>query len=153
MKQIRIAIIGIGYWGKNYIRVLTELNTYFELIGVIDLNQLLIQKYKILYPNILFTNDINEIINLVDAFIIATPVSTHYKLAKLCIKNGKHLLVEKPLTLSSQKSNILYNLAQKYYTVLLTGFTVLYTEGFKYLCDFLKNNKSTIYYFNFIRTN
>lgn len=153
MIKLNIMLIGIGYWGKNYIRVLKNLTDYFDNLYIIDLNQNLLNQVTNIYQNIYTSVNIDEFINKVDCVIITTPAHTHYKIAKYCIKNKKHVLIEKPMTIELKDARKLHNLADLYNIKLMIGYTMLYTEGFKTLYNYLRDNPTNIYYIYGIRTN
>ena len=96
------AIIGLGYWGKNYYRILNS-NDNINLSAVVDSNQNINLDEGIKhFPGLedLLNSEIN-----IDAAIIATPTNTHYEITKKLLNNGIHVLVEKPL---STKACLLY---------------------------------------------
>ncbi len=99
-KQISLGLIGIGYWGLNYVRIFSELpNTTLKF--VFDLDQKRLKLVKKTSPTIKLTPDYKEILNdrEVDAVVVATPATTHYQIIKDCLEKNKNVLAEKPLTL------------------------------------------------------
>ena len=101
IKKLKCAIIGIGHWGKNYIRVFNEIGN-IEIKYICDKNSKLLKHYKNQYICI---NNIEKILNdkEIDFVVISTIASTHYKLLKSFITNGKHILVEKPVAISKRE--------------------------------------------------
>ncbi len=96
---IRVAIVGLGYWGPNLLR------NFHTAEGAsvrmcCDLDERRFKKQAANYPQTTFTTKFAEVLAAtdVDAVAIATPVHTHYTLAKQVLEAGKHVLVEKPLT-------------------------------------------------------
>ena len=128
--MINIAIIGLGYWGPNLLRNFSN-NNKCNIITVCDLDVSKIRIFKSEYKNINFTNDINKIYNdvRINAIVIATPVNTHFNIAKKSLLMGKHVFVEKPLTDSSNKCEILIELAKKKSLSLFVDHTFIYTEA------------------------
>lgn len=128
--MINIAIIGLGYWGPNLLRNFSN-NNKCNIITVCDLDVSKIKIFKSEYKNINFTNDINKIYNdvRINAIVIATPVNTHFNIAKKSLLMGKHVFVEKPLTDSSNKCEILIELAKKKSLSLFVDHTFIYTEA------------------------
>ena len=102
MEEIKICVIGAGNWGRNHVKTLLPLNVTIGCIDT-DLNQL--QKIKSLFPKIICYSNFEESIkDNFNGYIIATPPSSHAKLAQLIISNKKPVLVEKPLSLSVSES-------------------------------------------------
>jgi len=90
---------------------------------------------------------------LADIYLIATPVFTHYDIAKNCLENGKHVIVEKPLTNSISKSRELLTIANKYSKRIFVNFTPLYTDPFNFLCKRYENSRQDIFFINCSRCN
>lgn len=128
--MITIGIIGCGYWGPNLIRNYNQLPNC-EMLMCCDLDEKKLDRMKTLYPGILTTKDFNQLINnpKIDAVGIATPVFTHYDLAKQALLNEKHVFVEKPLCHSSEACLDLIRLAEKKRKVLMVGHTFEYTAA------------------------
>ena len=107
---MNFAIIGLGYWGKNYYRILNS-NDNINLSAVVDSNQnIILDEGTKHFPNLedLLNSEIN-----IDAAIIATPTNTHYEITKKLLNNGIHVLVEKPLSTKTDEASELINLAIK----------------------------------------
>ena len=99
MKNIKVGLIGYGYWGKNIARNLYDLKV---LTCIFDNNFSSIDKAKELYPELTFYSDINSILNSnIDAVFISSPAKTHNELVKMSLKAKKHVFVEKPLCLKT----------------------------------------------------
>ena len=111
-KIYNIILIGCGYWGKNYIKLLNNMNNMYNFIGISELNPTIINEIKKSYPNINIYENYKEAFDLIDICIVATPISTHYSIIKSCLENNKHVIVEKPFTDNYQKSLELNNLAE-----------------------------------------
>jgi len=114
-KDIGVAIIGLGYWGPNLVRNFYKTQGT-DVAGVCDLSKERLQIIKKDYPSIkLLTSNYGEILNSkgIAAVAIATPVRTHFSLAKQALEAGKHVLIEKPLTETSQEAEELIKLADK----------------------------------------
>ena len=104
ISNINIGVIGYGYWGPNLVRNFSELSGA-NVRTVSDFSPELLAKAKARYPAIQITTDCNDIFNdpEIDAVAIATPVSTHFKLALAALQSGKHVMVEKPMTMTSEQ--------------------------------------------------
>ena len=99
MKNLKVAIIGCGYWGPNLVRNFTNLENC-TVTYVVDKLPDRLGKIKKLYPEIDTTKSFDQVLEdtEIDSIVIATPVSTHYNLAKRALEAKKHVLVEKPMT-------------------------------------------------------
>jgi len=124
-----LALIGSGYWGKNYLRVLEELGV---LKMVCDLDEKVLEKAKEEYPNLEFTKDCKKVFQNpeIKAVVIATPAPTHFLIAKQALLAGKHVLVEKPLTLDIKEAEELISLALQKKLVLMVGHVLRYHPAF-----------------------
>ncbi len=98
MKHISYAVIGWGYWGPKIARNLMSLpHSSLKIVADMDAHRL--TSLSSAQPEIKTTTQVEDIWRSnVDAVVIATPVHTHFKLAKEALLHGKHVLVEKPLT-------------------------------------------------------
>jgi len=130
----KIGIIGYGYWGKNLVRNFNALESC-DLKYVCEQKPELAEQCKKQYPNITVVDDYNTLLNddSIDSIVIATPVETHYSLAKQALENNKHVLVEKPLTNSYEKAAELQQLATEKGLTLMVDHTFLYTGAVMYL--------------------
>ena len=128
--MINIAIIGLGYWGPNLLRNFTS-NKSCNVLSVCEKNTSIINKFTNEHKDIIFTTSLDEILNdkNIDAIVIATPISTHYKIAFASLKKGKHVFIEKPLADSVKKCESLIFLAKQNSLCLFVDHTFLYTEA------------------------
>lgn len=128
--MINCAIIGYGYWGPNLVRNFSSAaNASVKLVA--DLRPERLNLVKKNYPMIEVTTDIDSIWGDagIDAVIIATPVFTHFDLAKKALNSGKHVLLEKPMTDTVAHALELIELAQSKGKVLMVDHTFLYTSA------------------------
>jgi predicted dehydrogenase len=111
-KIMNVGIIGYGYWGKNLVR-----NFYAQkkatLKVVLDFDKSKLENLQKSYPTVEVTTSLEEFLGKVDAVAIATPVFTHYELAKKCLEAGKHVVVEKPMTSTYAQAQELINIGRK----------------------------------------
>ena len=130
MSKPKIAIVGCGYWGHNLIRNFAELKDA-EVKAVCDFDLTAMARIKRRYPTVDLRPDYQDIITdpRIDGIVIATPVSTHYSLARKALQAGKHVLVEKPLTTSSKQALDLIELADIQGKTLMVDHTFLYTSA------------------------
>ncbi|MBA3842401.1 MAG: Gfo/Idh/MocA family oxidoreductase [Actinobacteria bacterium] len=125
---VRVAVVGVGYWGPNIVRNLYE-NPAAEPTWVVDPNPAARKRITLRYPAIREAASIDEVLDQddVDAVAIVTPVSTHYDLAAKALRAGKHVFVEKPLAASSRDAAELIGIAEARGLVLMPGHTFLYS--------------------------
>ena len=152
---MNIGIIGYGYWGPNLVRNFSLVNNC-KVKMVSDFRQdRLVIVYKT-YPGIKVTNNPEDILlsNEIDAVVIATPVFTHFSLAKKALENGKHVLLEKPMTSTIKEAEELINLAKQKGLLLMVDHTFLYTGAVMKMKQLI-NEKSIgeIQYFDSSRIN
>ncbi len=126
--QVRVAVVGYGYWGPNLARNLNELPDA-ELRLLCDRDAAARERAQLRYPGLVTTPDLNDVLGDedIDAVVIATPVSTHFGIARAALLAGKHVFVEKPLAASSQEALELGTLAASQGLVLMPGHTFLYS--------------------------
>jgi len=127
---INVALVGYGYWGPNLARNLHELaETHLAVVCDRDASRLG-QAHK-LYPSARVTTDVAKVWGdaEIEAVVIATPAPTHYELVKAALAAGKHVLVEKPLTLCSREARELADLAQAQDRILMVGHTFEYNPA------------------------
>jgi predicted dehydrogenase len=122
---VRVGHAGLGYWGPNLARNFGELA---ELRWLCDLSADLLVEGARAHPGARTTADFQEMISdpELDAVVIATPVITHYELAKQALEAGKHVFVEKPQAQSSVEAEDLLALAEERGLVLMPGYLLLY---------------------------
>ena len=130
MTPIRIAVVGLGYWGPNLVRNFAE-SSAFELSHLCDLREDALAGMGSRYPGVRLTTRYEEVLRDpdVDAVALATPVSTHYPLGMSALQAGKHTFVEKPLAGSSAEVGELMQLAEQNGLVLMPGHTFLYSPS------------------------
>ena len=126
--MIKIGIVGMGYWGPNLYRNFNS-SKDFLVKYICDRDLKLLKKISVSNK---FTSKVNNYKKIkndsdIQAVVIATPVSTHYSLAKECLEAGKHVFVEKPLADSSKKCQNLINIAKKNSLTIFVDHTFLYT--------------------------
>ena len=123
--MIRVGHAGLGYWGPNLARNFSSLA---DLRWLCDLSPDLLESAAKAYPQARTTADFEELLAdpELDAVVIATPVVTHYELAKQALSAGKHVFVEKPQAQSSAEAEELAALAEEQGLVLMPGYLLLY---------------------------
>jgi predicted dehydrogenase len=123
-----VGIIGCGYWGPNLIRNFVSCPET-ELLWACDLDENRLKEVLRPYPNVRKTTNMNEMLadESVAAIAIATPVDSHYHLAKACLEHGKHILLEKPLATNVKHGEELVKLAKEKNLQLMCDHTFCYT--------------------------
>ncbi|MCA1583167.1 MAG: Gfo/Idh/MocA family oxidoreductase [Acidobacteria bacterium] len=152
---MRIGVIGYGYWGPNLVRNFAE-TAGVEVKWCADnrADRLAIVKKR--YPSIQVTEDAGQIFDDpdVNAVVIATPVSTHFKLVKQALERGKHVLVEKPMTRSVAEGQELLELAEKKGLVLMVDHTFIYTGAVRKIKEILDGGElGELHYLDSVRIN
>jgi predicted dehydrogenase len=153
--MLRIGAIGYGYWGPNIVRNFSMANES-QVTMVCDMNQQSLKKVKKAYPQMKVTTDVKELIKdpEVDAVAIATPVFTHYELAKMAIKAGKSVFVEKPFTYTVAEAEELIELARKKNQKIMVDHTFLYTGAVRKIKQLIEDGVlGDLYYFDSVRVN
>ncbi len=155
MKKINVAVIGLGYWGPNLVRNLLNIPQVSQVYGC-EIKKERLQALKKDFPNVSMAQHYSLILNnsAIDAVIIATPIKTHFKLAKKAIQAKKHVLIEKPMTATSDEAGMLIKLAKKQRKLLMVGHTFVYSETIKKIKQFITHNElGKIYYYDSTRIN
>ncbi len=139
-KNIKIGLIGAGYWGKNLLR---NFNNLGVLHTVCELDESIIEERKKDYPDLNYVNDMNKVIKdpEISGIAIATPAVTHYKIAKEALLNGKDVFVEKPLSLNIKDGEELTALAKKEKKILMIGHILQYHPAVIKLKDMIQNGE------------
>lgn len=148
--MVNIAIIGCGYWGPNYVRIFNELEEG-KVKCCCDLEENNLLKVKKLYHNLHMVKDYKKVAEDPDinAAIITTPLKTHYEIAKLFLKNKKHVLVEKPFTADSSQAEELKKIAKKNNVVLMVGHVYEFNPAVQRLREMIqKKELGSVYYCN-----
>jgi predicted dehydrogenase len=150
-----IGVIGCGYWGPNLIRNFSNLKTC-RVIACADLLEERLNHMKQLYPSLRTTTNFREIIKdpEIDAVVIATPVSSHFRIAREALDAGKHVFVEKPLAQSVDEGRRLVEVARDKKRTLMVGHTFVYTAAVNKIKDLVWSGElGEIYYISSSRVN
>ncbi len=146
--RVRVAVTGLGYWGPNLLRNLVEAEGA-EVVRICDASADRLRPYARRYPAIARSTRYADVIEdkRVDAVVIATPVSTHFKLASVALRAGKHVFVEKPLASSSDEARALVALAEERGLVLMPGHTFLYSPSVVFVRELIQSGELGDLYF------
>ena len=132
-----ICVVGAGYWGKNHIRTLNRLNV---LKGIVELDNNILNSYMEKYPDVNGHLTIEDaLIEDYDGYIVATPAKTHFDIAKTVINAGKHILIEKPMTLSIEDAKALVVLAEQNEINAMVGHVLLFHPAVKKIKTLINN--------------
>jgi predicted dehydrogenase len=128
--QLTFAVVGLGYWGPNLLRVLVD-DVDVSVRWICDLDEERLARYARRHPGIATTQVLDDVLedDEVDAVVIATPVFTHVELATRSLLAGKHTFVEKPLATSAALADELVRLARTRGRVLMCGHTFVYSPA------------------------
>ncbi len=154
-ERINIGIIGCGEWGKNHIRIFSQVSGG-RVVVCADRDPSRQNLVKELYPSLETVSDYRSLLKRTDveAVVVATPTSTHFDIVKTCLEHGKHVLCEKPLTTTSEKAKKLVTLAKKKRRLLFVGHTFLFNLGIQRLHDYIqKGTLGKPCYIRSLRTN
>lgn len=152
---MKVSVIGCGYWGKHLIRNFYQSNDWL-LKYICDIDKQKLDKFKNMYSNVNAESDIDKMLNDddLDAVAIATPVDTHFELAKKAILAGKHTWVEKPLTSNTRQAEELIELAEKHNVRLHVDHTFIYTSAVEKIKEiYLSGELGEFLYFDSVRIN
>jgi predicted dehydrogenase len=123
-----IGVVGLNYWGPNLVR---NFNDLAKLTWLCDLDEKQLAQIGARYPDAHTTTSFDDLLadDSLDAVVIATPVPTHYALAKQALEAGKHVFVEKPPAMRAAEMDELVSLAEAQDRVLMPGHLLLYHPG------------------------
>lgn len=155
MEKLKVGIVGLGYWGPNLLRNLYTVKGV-EVALACDINERRIRAIQERYPSQRFTTRYADLIEdpEIRAIVIATPVRTHYELAKAALEAGKDVFVEKPMTLTSQEAEKLIELAESSGRVLMVGHTFIYNPAVRKIKALIESGElGRIYYITSTRVN
>lgn len=139
-----ICVIGGGTWGQNHIRTLFEMG---NLGGIVEANPKRLQELLEQYPVKGFQDVESALKENFDGFTIAAPAPLHYDIAKLLLEHGKSVLVEKPMTLSSETSLELVELAKAKGAQLMVGHVLLFHPAIRKIKELIDSGKiGELYY-------
>ncbi len=141
MKQVRISQIGLGHWGPNLFRNFFE-HEAVTVDFVCDLDP--IKLNKVSRYNVGISSSTQEMLasdSPVEAVVVATPVHTHFELAKNILKSGRHVFVEKPMAASSSECRELTALAADNRLILMVGHVFLFNPGIEYIREMINSGE------------
>jgi predicted dehydrogenase len=155
MNVIGVGVIGAGYWGPKHARNFAELRGS-RLAMLTDLDERRLSVIRERHPGLHTSTNYGDMLasSEVDAVVVATPASTHVHLAREALLAGKHVLVEKPIAVSSRDAEELIEIAELSGRVLMVGHTFLYHPAVRALHDLVQGGElGEIYYAHAQRLN
>jgi len=135
----KICVIGGGRWGQNHIKTLTEMG---NLAAIADANPARLKELLNLYPGVQGFNEVEQAIDAnFDGYIVATPAETHYLIGKKLLGKGQNVLIEKPMTLKSEQSKELIEIAKKTGSQLMVGHILLFHPAIRKIKEVMESGK------------
>lgn len=150
-----IAVAGLGYWGPNWVRNLYQSQCASRLICC-DLDAARLQHMKTLYPSVEVNENLDAVLADPDvtAVIVATPVTSHFEIARRCLEADKSVLVEKPLATSTAQAAQLIALARERHLTLMVGHTFEYSTPVLKVREIINSGElGDIFYISSVRAN
>jgi predicted dehydrogenase len=149
MRPIKVGVIGCGYWGPNLIRNFSEISGS-ALQMVCDLDNARLEHIQSRYPSVRVCRSYRDLLKTdVEAVAIATPVSSHHRIALDCLRAGKHVLIEKPLASKSAEAEAIIQAGEKAGRVVMVGHTFVYNPAVVALKEIIASGEiGQVYYFN-----
>jgi predicted dehydrogenase len=144
---MRFGLLGLGHWGRNYLRVLQDLG--LEVASVADADSARLSELARRSPGLALTTDAAQLLRDpgIDAVVVATPANTHARFAAEALAQGKHVLVEKPMALEVADAEQLIELAARAGRTLMVGHTFLYHDCVRSLRELVRSQESgPVYY-------
>jgi predicted dehydrogenase len=138
-EPVRVAVVGLGYWGPNLVRNLMEFPGA-DVLAVCDLDEAALAKVQRRYPAARLETDLQKVLDdpEIEALVFATPVATHFGLAKRALDQGKHVFVEKPLAASVEEGAELLRLGRERGLTVMCGHTFLYSPAVNMIRDLMR---------------
>lgn len=155
VKPFGIAVVGCGYWGINYVRLLTQLPD-IKLLVVCDQSQDRLHEVAKRFPEPRYITKVDDIASMddVEAAIICTNPASHFAVSMPLLEAKKHLLIEKPITIHSSDAQTLTDKARQNNLILMVGHIFLYNSAIRKVKSYLENGDAgEVYYMYAKRTN
>ena len=138
MRKVNVAVIGIGHLGSRHLKVYSELAEKANIIGICDIKEERTGHFSGHY-RVKFFKDYRELLGKVEAVSICVPTVDHFSVAKDFLKHNTHVLIEKPITATTQEANELIQIAEKNNLKLQVGHVERFNSAFQAINSFAKN--------------
>jgi predicted dehydrogenase len=151
--MIGVAVLGYGYWGPNLVRNLLEVPEA-QLVTLCDPDAERTKLAARRAPGLPLASNAQDVMRSpeVDAVVVATPLVTHYPLARAALEAGKHVLIEKPFTSTSEQAARLIDLAACRDRVLMVDHTGAYSDAMRTIRDLVQTRRlGDLYYYDSVR--
>lgn len=150
---LRVGVVGCGYWGSKHVRALMSLESVAQ-VAVIEPNVERGEAITRIFPAIQRFDTLEQALPHIDAVVIATPPSTHAPLALQAIAHGKHVMVEKPLSVNTALGRTMVDAARTAGVTLMVGHTFEYHSAVWSLRDMVQGGDlGQVYYLDTARLN
>ena len=154
--QLRgVGVVGLGYWGPNWVRNLHQSQAARRIVAC-DLDQKRRTHVSQLYSDLETTSHFEDLLNDddIEGIVVATPVGTHYGMAKRALDAGKSVLVEKPMATSNEDANDLVKTAREKNLILMVGHTFEYSAPVLKMHDIIASGElGDVFYISSVRAN
>ncbi|NQY99299.1 MAG: Gfo/Idh/MocA family oxidoreductase [Bdellovibrionales bacterium] len=153
--MVKMGLIGYGYWGKNLLRNMMS-SQKIEVVGVIDNDPNHRSLAQHTYPGLKTYNSVEELTQAeeLEAMVIATPPASHKHVAVECLEKGLHVLVEKPLALSTEECVEILQTAEKVGKNVMVDHTFVYNSPVIHLQEQInKGELGDLLYYDSVRVN
>jgi predicted dehydrogenase len=154
--QLRgVGVAGLGYWGPNWVRNLHQSQAARRIVAC-DLDQKRRVHVSQLYSDLETTSHFEDLLNDddIEGIVVATPVGTHYAMAKRALEAGKSVLVEKPMATSNEEANDLVKTAREKNLILMVGHTFEYSAPVLKMHDIIASGElGDVFYISSVRAN
>ena len=153
--NVRVAVIGAGYWGKNLVRNFSAMENV-KVAYVCDRDAAVRTRLQADYATPAFVENPSDVLQdkTVDAVVVATETPSHYEIARHALNAGKHVYIEKPMAQTSAEAEELVLLADKNNVKLMTGHLLMYHPAFEYVKNLIDDGAlGKIYYLYSTRVN
>jgi predicted dehydrogenase len=152
---MRFAVIGAGAWGINHVRVIAS-TPGCVLTAIADPDPHVVERARSFVPDVKVSSDARAVFarDDIDAVVIASPAATHAALALDAVRNGKHVLVEKPLAMSLADASAVAEEAERSHRRVVVGHLMVHHPAIRRLRELLASGSlGTLHYLHSTRVN
>lgn len=141
--SVRVGLVGFGYWGPNLARNLSKLADA-DFVAAFDASPDNLSRLTSTHPEVQAAESLEDLLSDrygLDAVVIATSAPSHFAVAKAAIEAGKHVYVEKPLTLTARDAEELVRLAKEHDVRLVVGHLMVYHSAVRWIRDYIESGE------------